>query len=168
MTGAVPVFNHVATAVATGSSTVAYDWDLPNPAIPNGIDLDVPDGYHAEVALDGNTANNAARSLLIELDGSAEESAVWEQVANTEGISTVTSLQLANEKGIPIFNIDQANEKTYIPELTLGASTVAAIQAKVNAGATVTSRAIPRRWASGRGSATSLRSARAARPRWGS
>ena len=78
-----PVFNHVASGVATGETTVTYHWDLQNPAIPGGLDVDVANGFHQEFALDGNTANDAMRQRILDDDGSAEEHAVWEQVANT-------------------------------------------------------------------------------------
>ncbi|MDR3638705.1 MAG: RHS repeat-associated core domain-containing protein [Isosphaeraceae bacterium] len=138
LTGAVPIFNHVATAVTTSDTTVTYDWSLPNPAVPNGIDIDVPDGYHQQVALNGNTANDTARGHLLDFEGSAEESAVWEQVADSAGISTVKSLQLAVQQGIPILTITKGNAATLIPELTIDPATIAAIQSQVNAGATVT------------------------------
>src|SRR5262249_28595167 len=70
-------------------------------------------------------------------DGSSEESAVWEQVANTTGISAVKSLQLANQRGIPVFTITSANAATLIPQLTIDFSTKLAIQSAVSGGATV-------------------------------
>jgi RHS repeat-associated protein len=138
LTHAVPVFNHVASGLATGEMTVDYHWDLQNPAIPRDANVDVANSFHQEFALDGDNSSDAMRQRLLGDDGSAEEHAVWEQVSNTTGISTVKSLQLANERGIPIFTIDGSNAATLIPQLTLDPSTVAAIQSQVDAGATVT------------------------------
>jgi RHS repeat-associated protein len=138
LTHAVPVFNHVASGIATGEKTVTYHWDLQNPAIPGGVNVDVANAFHQEFALDNNTANDVLRGRILGDDGSAEEHAVWEQVANTTGISAIKSIQLANERGIPVFTITSANASTLIPQLTIDPSTVAAIQADVSAGATVT------------------------------
>ena len=134
LTHAVPVFNHVASGLATGSMTVTYDWNLENPAIPGGLNVDVANAYHQEFALDNNTANDAARNLILGDDGSAEEHAVWEQVANTTGISAIKSIQLANQRGIPVFTITSSNASTYIPQLTIDPSTIAAIESDLAGG----------------------------------
>lgn len=134
---AVPVFNHVASGLATGETTVTYHWDLQNPAIPQGINVDVANAFHQEFTINGDTSNDTLRQRLLGDDGSAEESNVWEQVANTTGISAVKSIQLANQRGIPVFTITSSNAATLIPQLTIDPSTVAAIQTAVNGGATV-------------------------------
>jgi RHS repeat-associated protein len=139
LTHAVPVFNHVASGLATAdNTTVTYHWDLQNPAIPQGCNVDVANSFHQEFALDHNTANDSARQLILGYDGSAEEHAVWENVANTPGISTIKSLQLANQRGIPVFTIDSSNAATLIPQLTIDPSTVASIESEIASGATVT------------------------------
>jgi hypothetical protein len=66
------------------------------------------------------------------------EHAIWERMYNVESMSTVRSLGLAHERGIPVFEIDNANASTYIPQLTLAANTVSAIQSFIAQGATVT------------------------------
>ncbi len=140
LTHALPVYFHVASGLATGETTVAYHWDLQNPAIPQGSGayIDIGSNFTAEFAIDGSTSGDAVRYEVLGYDGSAQEHAVWEQLLNIPGISAVKSLQLANERGIPIFTIDSETAPALIPQLTLDANTIEGIQSKVDAGNTVT------------------------------
>lgn len=138
LTQAAPVYARVASGLATSEATVTLHPDLMIPAVPRGVIVDVANGYHQSFSIDGDTSVEAARERIINLDGSAQEHAVWERLVNTESMSTVKSLQLAAERGIPVFTIDADNAATYVPQLTLAPSTKAAIQAEVNAGAKVT------------------------------
>jgi RHS repeat-associated protein len=131
-------YDLVASGVTTGGPAVTYYTDLPNPALPSGLIIDIRNLNHQSFAIDNNTANDAARRLILGDDGSAQENAIWEDLANTPSVSTIKSLQLANAQGIPIFVITSQNAATYIPQLTLPSFIVADIQARVNAGHTVT------------------------------
>ncbi len=53
-------------------------------------------------------------------NGSALEHDIWEELINTETISTVKSLQLANERGIPVYTITPQNASIYLSQLKLG------------------------------------------------
>ena len=72
-----PVFNHVASGIATSASSVKYFWSLSNPAIPGGINVDVANSFHQEFTSNGNTANDTMRQQLLGDNGSAQESNVW-------------------------------------------------------------------------------------------
>jgi len=63
---------------------------------------------------------------------------VWEELLNITSISTIKSLQLASERGIPVFVIDASNAATLVPQLTLGAFTTNGILDELADGATVT------------------------------
>ncbi len=138
LTHAVPVYARVASGLATSETAVTLHPDLMIPSVPRGVNVDVINGYHQSFSIDGDAAAEAARERIIDLDGSAQEHAIWERLVNTESISTIKSLQLAGDRGIPVFEIDDSNDHIYLPQLNLSAFTEASIQAEISAGSTVT------------------------------
>ncbi len=138
VTQAATIYGRVASGLATGDGPVTYQWDLPIPVILDNANVDIANFYAQSISIDGNTSRDDARHQLTLDNGSAQEHAIWEELQNAPGISTIKSLQLAHERGIPVFVIDSTNAATLIPQLTLSATTVAGIQSEINAGATVT------------------------------
>jgi YD repeat-containing protein len=74
---------------------------------------------------------------------SAMEHLVWEELTNIRCMSTIKSLQLARERGIPVFEVTKDNWSTYGPQLNQNQSAwvCAKVYDAVQQGATVT---IPR------------------------
>jgi len=144
--GATEAIVQVASGIATSDGTTTYHYDIDNPAVPGSENVDVGNLFHAlsvpiNKTLNPSDADAIARTRLIDDNGSAQESAIWEELNNTPSISTIKSLQLANQAGIPVFTINQSNENTYLPQLTVGSQVVSQISNDIANGATVT---IPR------------------------
>jgi len=109
LTGAVPIPNEVASGLATAQgSHVTYHADLQNPALPlySGLAVDIDNDHHLGIDITGDQTSFGTREQILFHNNSAMEHAIWEEVANTRSISTIKSLQLANERGIPILTID--------------------------------------------------------------
>ncbi len=138
LTNAKGVFNWIASGICTSDITMDYYPEQQIPYQPDGLIIDIANNFHREYAIDNDSSNNAMRKLIIGHNGSAQEHAIWEELINVESISTIKSLQLANERGIPIYVIDSSNASTYLPQLTLSTSIRNYITAEVNSGATVT------------------------------
>ncbi len=138
LTNAQPIYVRVASGITTGEPVVDYFADLQNPFVPRGLNIDIANNFSQLVALDGSTTGDAARGVLTGYNDSAAEHEIWEELVNTDSISTIKSLQLAGERNIPIFTITSANASTLLPQLTIDSSTRNAIASEVSAGATVT------------------------------
>ncbi len=138
LTHAAGVYNSVASGITAAETTVNYFPELQISYVPEGLNIDVANNYHQEFPIDNDSSGDATRALLAGYSASAQEHAIWEELVSTEAISTIKSLQLANERGIPIFEIDSSNAAIYLPQLTHRASIRSAIQAEVFSGATVT------------------------------
>ena len=138
LTGAVAAHQGLEFGVATSQTTVGFFADLPIPFVPTAAAVDIPGTVEDSIPIDGDPASDNARFALNGLSGSSQESALWEELINTPSVSTAKSLEIAAATGIPVFEINQSNKATLLPQLTLAASDVAAISAAVDAGATVT------------------------------
>ena len=141
LTGAVEVPCAVGSGITTANPTVTYFAGQENPYVPGNLNVDVANLTHFEVSITSDTSHDAARSRIIDDNGSAEEHAIWEELAQTESISTIKSLQLAGDRSIPVVTITQANFNTTFPQLNFsdGGAAETDIQQRVQSlGETVT------------------------------
>ncbi len=83
---------------------------------PQATRLNVAGNYRIEYPI--SSAPNPAAGVTSYLI-SVHESLVFEDVLNTPGLSTVSSIQYANENGIPVFEITGSNFNTLLPQLNL-------------------------------------------------
>jgi RHS repeat-associated protein len=79
LTAAVPIRNHVASAVLTADTTWQEVEDLPY-RLPDGIGIDVQNGYWGSVSIDGSSDHDAARSSLLGHVNSEMEHVVWDDL----------------------------------------------------------------------------------------
>jgi len=111
LTGAVPVYNTVASGLATATTTLQAtpDLDLQIPYLPVSMGLDVPSNDWSSLSIDAGTSGDVARDKLMGYTNSSMEAAVWEEVANTPSISTIKSFQYAAAHGIPLETLHGGN-----------------------------------------------------------
>jgi RHS repeat-associated protein len=129
----------VASGLATGESSFEIFADLNVPLQPRGMSVDVANFVTGGlIPVDGNHSTVNARRRLFLFNASAEEHAIWEELTNTPSMSTIKSLQIAGELGIPVLQIDSNSAPFLIPQLTHSASTIARIQAEIADGAIIT------------------------------
>lgn len=138
LTGAIGLHPTVESGLTSSEPIVDIFPDLQNPAVPRGATMDLKNisTLNLPTTLDLDTID--MRNNIIQMNTSAQEHAIWEDLLNTPSISTIKSLQLANERGIPIFEIDSSNAATLIPQLTLSQGPINDITNRVNQGSTVT------------------------------
>lgn len=110
--------------------------DLQNTAIPNNPTLDIGRLAVAAQPIDNDSSRDQLRHRLRGFDGSTQEHTVWETLLNAPSISTIKSLQLARERGIPIITITAANS-WQIGQLNQPQSVKDSLTADVNRGATI-------------------------------
>jgi len=130
----------VETGITTSKLATTYEENLMFPVVPKEALIDVAGGTGTAGAFACGWGDQATLEQMHRhgiYNASALEHAIWQELINTESISTIKSLELANECGIPVFTIDTANASTYIPQLTLPAADIASIQSEVDNGSTV-------------------------------
>lgn len=109
--------NWVAAGVATGvNESPVPNWSLTNPFVPKDLFVDIKQGYwesvydHHNATSDPNDTISNMRDILAGHSSSALEHALWEEIVNTESISTIKSFQLAGERGINLVTINSQSE----------------------------------------------------------
>lgn len=117
---------------------VSHIFDLPFFAVPGNLTIDVQRQTAGHLNIDNNAAQNSAHRRISGDNGSAQEHRTWETLIALEGISTIKSLMLANERGVPVFVINSGNCPSLCPQLNLSPSVEADIQSRVAGGSTVT------------------------------
>lgn len=134
------VFNRVASGITSSETTVSVFPDLQIPFIPDELGIDVKNHVYDSFEIDDDTSTDQARRTLALHNSSFRESALWEELVNIDSISTIKSLQVANDRGIPVFVINMSNV-SLVDQLTHSPSIKESVRTDVLAGATVT---IPR------------------------
>jgi len=133
LTEGLALYKRVASGLTTGERTVQYFEQLQNPYRPDDLALDVANSVYHGFTIDGDDSLDAARRRLVMHNKSAQEHAIWEEVAQTESISTIKSLQLAHQRGIPVHVIPPYHPLPRVP-----GDVRPSIQGYVNSGWTVT------------------------------
>ena len=100
LTDGIGIYARVASGLVTSKSTTQEFPQLQNRYLPDELYLDVANTVYHSASLDGNTSVEDARRDLVLDNKSAQEHAIWEEVAQTTGMSTIKSLQRAQELGI--------------------------------------------------------------------
>lgn len=122
---------------------VLYLWGIPRIVSPSGLNMDADYLMNVVKAKDGNNESVKQFMLSNGMTSSALEHEVPEQHYSTaenhaEGLSAVKALKIANDQGIPIYTVNQANLATVLPQLQIDSTIKTDIQNAVNAGKVVT------------------------------
>ncbi|MCE5268857.1 MAG: autotransporter-associated beta strand repeat-containing protein [Planctomycetaceae bacterium] len=103
LTGAVPVYNFVASCLASSASTLqTADFSQQLPYLPASMSIDVQNNFCDAVAINGSDPSAVTRFNQVGYNDSAAESALWEELTNIPSASTVKAIQYANQNGIDI------------------------------------------------------------------
>jgi len=99
--------------------------------------------FHYSLEKTGDKEKTKQFNLTVGMNSSALEHSVPEQLFSTtdnpaQGVSAVKALAIANSQGIPIYQINQGNINTVLPNLQLDGDTISDIRNAVNAGMEVT------------------------------
>jgi len=139
----VKVLRWPSEAIFASAMKVNLLYGMPHTVAGGGMAMDVDRCLNVVSALDG--ANNKIVQFMQTsgTNGSILEHAVPEQMFSTSdnpvhGISAAKALKIANDQGIPIYTVNQANISTVLPQLQISDAVKADIQNAVNAGKEVT------------------------------
>jgi len=99
-----------------------------------GIGLDMDRDIHLVIPVDGDISRIKPYMQIEGNYSSYLEHAILEQVFQTEAISAVKAIQLANDQGIPIHTITWSNVNTELPLLQISSQTKTEIMNAVYAG----------------------------------
>lgn len=102
--------------------------------IISGLVIDIPRYIQSPFSVSGDFNQEKAFTKIQGLNTSYFEHAIWESFSGIDTVSTVKLLQLANEAGIPIYNISSANINTLLPTLNQSQSVKEEIRDAVASG----------------------------------
>ncbi|HMB53062.1 MAG TPA: transglutaminase domain-containing protein [Thermoanaerobaculia bacterium] len=102
------------------------------------FNIDVRRYLVSVASLDGDPDDELQYMLSSGSAGSAAEHQIFEMLQGTESVSAVKLLGVANEQGIPIYQIDSANLAQVLPLLDLPSAVRSDVVNSVNAGKIVT------------------------------
>ena len=117
-------------------------WGIPRIVSVGGLNMDADHLMNVVKANDGSSDTARQYMLNSGMISSALENSVPERLfspeSQTEGVSTVKALKIANDQGIPIYTVNQTNIVTTLPQLQIDQQVKTDIQNAVNAGKVVT------------------------------
>ncbi|MDD2850685.1 MAG: transglutaminase domain-containing protein [Desulfuromonadaceae bacterium] len=118
-------------------------WGIPRWVQSDGLNMDADYLMQVVKPKDGNSEYAKQYMIGSGTTSSALEHSIPEQIFSTsdnpaQGISTVKALKIANDQGIPIYTVNQANIATILPQLHVSQEVITDIQNAVNAGKVVT------------------------------
>ena len=130
-------------AIFSVSMNVSYMFGVATSISPAGLKMDVQRNLEITEAVDANNNNVIQYMLASGMNSSALENNVPEQLFSTptnsvQGILAVKAIKIANDRGIPIYTINQNNINTVMQQLQLNSDVISVIQDAVNAGDVVT------------------------------
>jgi hypothetical protein len=100
--------------------------------------MDIPRYIQSPFSVTGDVEQEKAFTKIQGLNTSYFEHATWESFSGIDTVSTVKLLQLANEAGLPIYNINSANIDAVLPTLNQSQRVKDDIRNSVAAGQEVT------------------------------
>lgn len=118
-------------------------WGIPRWVQSGGLNMDADYLMQVVKPKDGNSESAKQYMLGSGATSSALEHSIPEQFFSTsdnpaQGISTVKALKIANDQGMLIYTVNQANIATILPQLQVSQEVKTDIQNAVNAGKVVT------------------------------
>jgi len=133
----VRTIRHPSGGVTSTVLKVSYMFSIPMNVAVTGLNIDVKRDIESSVSLEGDKNNVLAYRIQSGMNGSMMEHMIYENLFQQEGISAVKVLQIANQEGIPIYQITQDNISQVLSNLQLSFSIKTDIQNLINAGYTV-------------------------------
>jgi hypothetical protein len=137
----VKTLKHPSEALISIALRVSYMFYLPMKVEPTGLNIDVDRNLESRLPLNGDVTKAIAYSVQSGINSSMMEHLIWNNLFQEDGISSVKIFQLANQQGIPIYQLNQDNVSQVIPNLQVSVALKTEIQNLINAGLIVT---IPR------------------------
>lgn len=114
LTRSATLYRRVASGLTTSESSVQVFQDLQFPYRPDALSIDLANTVYHAISIDGDQTLEPQRRRIVLHNKSAQEHAIWESSSQTASMSTIKSLQLAHEAGVPVYVIDASWSETLI------------------------------------------------------
>jgi len=121
-------------AIVTSQAITEYLWDVPYKVTEGGVGVDVDRNISASFSIDGNQQRKKDFMIVSGLGSSAWEDMILQSFFNIPSVSASRLLKIANQRGIPIYSIDNTNINTMLLQLQVSSEVKSDIQNAVNAG----------------------------------
>jgi len=104
------VFLKQTSGAITGKNLVVYTlFGIPSDLEPGGYFVDAKRNIYTPISISGDDSRELDFMILGGYNASYQEHNLFEEFFHLEAISTVKLLSLANEQGMPVYDIDQSN-----------------------------------------------------------
>jgi hypothetical protein len=120
---------------------ISYYFSIPYSARPGSIHIDIDRDVNVAFPIDGDSSKRKTYISLAGAMASFLEHGIFEQIYQAEGMSAVKALIIANNNGIPVYEIHRNNINEIVPLLQVPHEVKLDIINNINAGNTV---AIPK------------------------
>jgi hypothetical protein len=106
----VSIFQDINEATVSIQLNVDYLFGMPSNVNPLGLMIDADRNISLVVPKSGEEWKIKEYMILTGYSSSAFEHLIWEKLYGPGGVSAVKVIQIANEKGVPVYDIDKSNE----------------------------------------------------------
>lgn len=126
--------NRLLSAAITGYNIhVKYMFRSPVEINEGSMYIDVDRDIKGVVSRDGKSSTESEYMFISGVYSSAMEHRIFEQMTGVPAVSTIKIFEEANERGVPLYTINQENIHDLLPKLEVGDATRRDIQDAVNA-----------------------------------
>ncbi len=124
----------ISEAIISIDVSVDYAFGIPIKVSLSSLGIDVDRYIHLPIPIDGNTNKKKEFMILSGMTSSFFEHKIFEDIFAAESVSAIKIIQIANERGIPIYTINSGNISTYINNLQISSDVKTDVINAVNTG----------------------------------
>jgi len=128
---------HPSEAMVMQDMKVSYLFWSPFDLDNGGIGIDVDRNIFSPFGIDGDPNKSRVFMQSTGTLGSGLEHGIFEQIYGISAVSTIKVLQIANEEGIPIYQINSTNVDQILPRLQVSEAVKSQIKNSVSSGQVV-------------------------------
>lgn len=128
----------ISEAIVSIDVSVEYVFGMPLHVSLSSLGFDVDRNIHLAIPIDGNLNKKKEFMILSGMTSSFYEHKVLEEIYNVDSVSAIKIIQIANERGIPVYSLNSGNISSYINSLQVSSDVKTDILNAINAGMDVT------------------------------
>jgi len=128
----------ISEAIVSIDVSVEYVFGMPLKVSLLSLGFDVDRNIHLAIPIDGNMNKKKEFMVLSGMTSSFYEHKVLEEIYNVDSVSAIKIIQIANERGVPVYTLNSGNISSYINSLQVSNDVKTDILNAINAGMEVT------------------------------
>ncbi len=121
-------------AIVSIDVSVDYVFSTPIKVTLSSLGIDVDRNIHLPIPIAGDLNRKKEFMILNGMTSSFYEHKIFEDIFTTESISAIKIIQIANERGIPVYTLNSGNISTYINSLQVSTEVKTDVINAINAG----------------------------------